>query len=285
MGAGSVPGGGPCCSARCPRELRRGGSCWRCRRGEPRVTAGVGTGASSGSIDRSCRSSQQETQGLLNRLSSAAECAELIWGCGCQVALGGGLKAVGQEPAVRPRCSRLRSGTRSLGCHQPRAGRAAPGGLCAPSKAALGTRRFPCGAGVSSGPNVAEPGLRLQPRPALLLPGVSGGHDPAPRVVPLPLITAHAVTAGSPASPLFSSVKGDLKRGFSSGISWETQQCRSRELFGGRKAICSLVNASPANGSLITQGLIIDELYVQLCALKFVTSCPERVHRSRGSGL
>lgn len=60
------------------------------------------------------------------------------------------------------------------------------------------------------------------------------------------VLTVPAVTVGSPACTSEEVWEMALKWGFSSRISWETQECRREELLGVRKATGSLVNASPA---------------------------------------
>jgi len=45
----------------------------------------------------------------------------------------------------------------------------------------------------------------------------------------------------------------------------------------------SLVNASPANPSFVRRGLIIDRLYVEMRAVRFVSSRPEYARRLPGS--
>lgn len=65
-------------------------------------------GANLASIWSSRRRSQHKTWGLLNKLFSAAECAELIQGSrGCQVFSTDGLNAVMGSPGSAPSASRL----------------------------------------------------------------------------------------------------------------------------------------------------------------------------------
>lgn len=54
------------------------------------------------------------------------------------------------------------------------------------------------------------------------------------------------MTKGSPAFTPGEVWEMALKWGFSSQISWETQECRREEQLAVREAIPSLVNASPA---------------------------------------